>query len=76
MTDEQRTNIPEESESEKPSRPPPRNPFASSDAQRDDGIPALIDNRRSAAIYGVVFGLIVLLLVVGLCVASSYAFSS
>jgi hypothetical protein len=59
-----------------PSRPPPRNPFAESKPLSDDeALPPLIDNRRTAAITGVVVGLIMLILVVALCVTASYAFS-
>jgi len=76
MTDEQRSDLPEEPEPEAPSRPAPRNPFEQPDPEEEEGIPALIDNRRTAAISGVIVGLIALLLVVGLCVASSYAFNS
>ena len=58
-----------------PSRPPPRNPFAEAvPLDENEPLPALIDDRRTAAISGVVVGLIALVLVVALCATASYAF--
>lgn len=75
MSDERHDEAHEERIDETSSRPPPRNPFAEPDPEEAiDGIPALIEGRRSAAIAGVVAGLVMLVLVVGLCVVASIAF--
>lgn len=69
--EEDAANSPEEHSS----RPPPRNPFLEADPLDDEQEPlALIDSRKSAAISGVIVGLIALILVVALCVTASYAF--
>ncbi|CAN5685945.1 hypothetical protein BH23CHL2_BH23CHL2_03360 [soil metagenome] len=59
---------------EPPSRPAPRNPFEEPDPSDEERGPALIDTRRSAAIMGVVVGLVALFFVVAICVATSIAF--
>lgn len=74
MSDDRHEDTHEEPVDEGPSKPPPRNPFAEPDPDDPGGVPALIEGRRSAAIAGVVVGLVALILVVGICVAASFAF--
>jgi len=62
-------------EGETQGRPAPRNPFAEPSA--DDlppERPALIQTRRSAALAGVIVGLVALFFFVLICVFASYAF--
>ncbi len=75
MSDEHHDGNHEDPVDERPSRPPPRNPFAEPDPDTlDDDLPALIEGRKSAAVAGVIVGLIALVLVVGLCATAAYAF--
>lgn len=60
-------------EAAQPERPRPRNPF-DRDASDDLEPPALIETKRSAAIWGVLTGFILLVLVVGICIMANYAF--
>ena len=75
MSEDRNIGNGDEQAEESPSRPPPRNPFAEAGPLGDDeALPALIDDRRTAALSGVVVGLIALVLVVALCAVTSYAF--
>jgi hypothetical protein len=75
MSDERHDEHADEAAADDVTRPQPRNPFEEPDELGDDAaLPALIQGRKSAAISGVVVGLIALVLVVGLCVAASFAF--
>jgi hypothetical protein len=75
VSDERDEQRPDQTDVEEPRRPAPRNPFAEPD-ERDfpDDRPALITTRKSAAISGVVVGLVALLFFVLICVAASMAF--
>ncbi len=57
-------------------RPAPRNPFANGNERTNDygDPPVLIDSRRSAAVAGVIVGLVALLFFVAICVLGSIAF--
>lgn len=57
-------------------RPPARNPFDESQHHEPAEKPALIKSRRTAAVAGMITGIIVLLLFVGICVLGSIAFGS
>ena len=75
MSEEHNTASGNEQVDESTSRPPPRNPFAeATPLDENEELPALIDDRRTAAVSGVVVGLIALVLVVALCAVTSYAF--
>ena len=74
MSDERPAERPVDAADATTQRPAPRNPFAEPGAGDEGDVPALIQGRRSAAIHGVVFGLVMLVLVVGICVMASYAF--
>ena len=69
-----RTSEAEDADEERPTRPAPRNPFEQRTVLDEDDAPALIESKRTAAISGVVAGLIALVLVVALCATVAYAF--
>lgn len=60
-------------EAAQPGRPRPRNPF-DRDASDDLEPPALIETKRAAAIWGVLAGVVLLVLVIGICIMANYAF--
>lgn len=60
-------------EAAQPGRPRARNPFDTS-ASDDAEPPALIETKRAAAIWGILAGFIILVLVVGICIMANYAF--
>lgn len=76
MTSEERTDHEDEALEEpvQPGRPRPRNPFDTA-ASDDADAPALIETKRAAAIWGVLAGVILLVLVIGICVMANYAFA-
>ncbi len=75
MNDESQEHRADEHDAEAPRRPAPRNPFAErGERELPDERPALISTRKSAALSGVVVGLVALLFFVLICVASSMAF--
>ena len=74
MTDEQREDVRSDDVSDDIA-PSPRNPFDESpEDETDNPAPVLFGTQRSAAILGVVVGLVALFFVIAICVAASFAF--
>lgn len=74
LSEDQRDQAGESDVEQPSSRTPPRNPFAEPELPDDERPPALIDTRRSAAVSGVVVGLVALFFVVAICALASIAF--
>jgi hypothetical protein len=72
VTEEPRDDAESGVAGESAERPAPRNPFAES--EEIARAPALIGTKRSAAVLGVVVGLIAVLLVSAICIVGSIAF--
>lgn len=75
VSEERDNQVQDAAENEPSKSPVARNPFADPSERRskEEG-PALIETRKSAAVAGVIVGLVALLLVVAICVAGSMAF--
>ena len=74
MTEERRADAEsgERGEGGSETRPAPRNPFA--DREEIERGPALITTKKSAALLGVIVGLVAVLLVGAICIVGAIAF--
>lgn len=75
MTEERRDDAESGESGEGTTRPAPRNPFANPEERVEfDRPPALIETKKSAAVLGVIVGLIAVLLVGAICIVGAIAF--
>jgi ABC-type amino acid transport system permease subunit len=75
VTEEQRDDAESGENGEATTRPSPRNPFAGPEERAEfERAPALIETKKSAALLGVIVGLIAVLLVSAICIVGAIAF--